>query len=94
MTAIEAARTAALLATLDEQRARRFAEAEAAAKQGAERVRVHPAHHTGPCPASSGGFVTRAEMRHGSGAVWHVDADQTPPSWWPTTGRVITDPLR
>ncbi len=74
---------------LDVQRGRRFAEAEEAAQAGAELVRAHPAGHSGSCPASSGGYVTRAEMAHGSGAVWHVDADQVPPSWWPKTGLIL-----
>lgn len=92
MTAAELLAQASDMAILDAMRARRFAEAEEAAKQGAERVSVHPAGHFGPCPASSGGYVTRAEMAHGSAAVWHLDADQPRPSWWSRLAMVVAPP--
>jgi hypothetical protein len=92
MTAAELLAQASDMAMLDVQRARRFAEAEEAAQQGAERVRVHPAGHFGPCPASSGGWISRGEMAHGSAAVWHLDADQPRPSWWSRLPMVVAPP--
>ncbi len=75
---------------LDAQRAAGWAEARAARERDAEVVRGHPAGHFGPCPASSGGYVTRGEIeRLGSAAIWHLDSDQAPPDWWPTTGYVV-----
>ncbi len=80
-------------ALLDAQRAAQWAEARAARDRDAEVVAVHPAGHLGPCPRSSGGTITRGEIeRLGSGAVWHLDSDQAPPDWWPTTGYVVPPP--
>lgn len=79
-------------ASINRQRRARFTQSRAVALAGEERVRVHPGGHSGACPASSGGWISRAEMVHGNGGIWHVDSDQMPPSWWPKTGLVIAPP--
>ncbi len=69
------------------------ARADASREAAAEVVRVQPGGHAGPCPRSSGGTITRAEIeRHGSGGVWHLDSDAPAPYWWPTTGFVVPPP--
>ncbi len=76
-------------ALLDAQRAAQWAEARAARERAAEVVRAHPAGHLGGCPASSGGFVTRGEVEGLGGTIWHLDADEDRPDWWPVTGYVV-----
>ncbi len=75
-------------ALLDAQRAAQWAEARAARERAAEVVRAHPAGHAGPCPRSSGGTITRGQVEGLGGGIWHLDADEDRPEWWPTTGLI------
>ncbi len=81
------------LASVEAQAAARHAEAAEARARAAEKVRVHPATHPGPCPPPGGAWVSRAEVeRLASRGIWHLDVDQPCPSWWP--GHVVAPPSR
>lgn len=84
-------RAAIVEASIDDQRRALVARADAARTSAGETVRVHPGAHVGACPAPGTMTVTRAEVEaHRSGGIWHLDADQPVPSWWPRTGRIIS----
>ncbi len=81
------------LASVEAQAAARHAEAAEARARAAEKVRVHPATHPGPCPPPGGAWISRGEVeRLASRGVWHLDVDQTRPDWWP--GDVVAPPSR
>ncbi len=86
-------RAAIVEESIDDQRRALLDRADAARAAAAEVVAVHPAGHLGPCPAPGTMTTTRAEVEaHGSGAIWHVDAGEPVPSWWPKTGLVEAMP--
>ncbi len=73
-------------AAVEAQRAEAFARAEAARAARAERVRVHPGTHPGPCPPPGAMTVSRAQLAESGAGQLHLDVDQVAPSWWPQGG--------
>jgi hypothetical protein len=73
-------------AAVEAQRAEAFARAEAARAARAERVRVHPGTHPGPCPPPGAMTVSRAQVAENGAGQLHLDVDQVAPSWWPQGG--------
>lgn len=64
------------VASMDAQRARLHARADAA-RASERRVRVHPATHPGPCPPPGDTWVSVSELLAiPSNALWHLDVDQ------------------
>ncbi len=70
-------------AAIRAQRAESFARVEAARAARAERVRVHPSSHPGPCPMPGEMWVNRADVQKAGAGHLHLDVDQVAPSWWP-----------
>lgn len=68
---------------VEAQRAERFAQARATRAARAERVRVHPSTHPGPCPEPGAMWVSRAQVEEAGSGHIHLDVDERCPSWWP-----------
>ena len=70
--------------SIEAQRARRRAAENAAAAQRTRLWFVHPGGHFGACSDTRSMMLPEAKLRPVAGSgVWHLDASQQRPDWWP-----------